>query len=172
MKDKNGFYLVLTAIILELVFVGFLVWLCEMGRRHPELTKQKCEYSNFQGYCFINTMKPQIPVSQDAAGTYRINTFNGEPDYPYLTVVACYNPFDNTYTELAPAGENDCVVTDIREAQGVLKDKIYWIAKITEKKYVVAVCMSVCHPEWIVIYLHDKKNYAGKEVYENLWSKM
>ena len=57
---KNGLYLILTAVISTLVLLGFVLWLCWMGERHPELTQQRCEYDNFQsyGYCFINTIQP------------------------------------------------------------------------------------------------------------------
>ena len=42
--DKEEKCLVMTAIITVIVFVGCLVWLCGMGIKYPELTKQKCYY--------------------------------------------------------------------------------------------------------------------------------
>lgn len=106
-------------------------------------------------------------VSKDGGGIWRINTFNGNPKFKYATVVACFNPFDGKYIELPPYGHNDCE-PDINQTKQTLKTMMKRILELTKGKYVISIALSVCHPNWYVIYLHTGNEYAEKEVYDKL----
>ncbi|RLG69664.1 MAG: hypothetical protein DRO11_07425 [Methanobacteriota archaeon] len=111
-------------------------------------------------------------LSKDAAGTWRINTFPQEQrNIPHMMMGRVYRPikgviYVNTY---GPVDSWECG-NDLPARKIEARDiSVSILAKILRtigsEDYVVSMAISVCHPEWFVIYLHTGEHYASKEVY-------
>lgn len=111
-----------------------------------------------------------IPLEQDAAGTWQLDSFPEQAGKPFmhLIVLETYSPKDGEGVKSWISGKPDsyACTEDIRDrienAKVISKKIIETAIRVYDNKYVISVSVSVCHPEWIVIYVHDFEDFVGK----------
>lgn len=153
MKDKIKFYLKAALLYIGLTLGTFLIT-----------------------FPIINSAYGQ--VTQDGAGDWQIDTSTdnqGQSVKPYLILIKSYNPFDDTHFGPMLTGRvntpNCGSYMDIRriEAEERVDSLMKKVNKIVDGKYTVTISVFICHSDWYIIYLHGKKKFASRPIYDKVW---
>ena len=114
-------------------------------------------------------------LSQDGGGTWRINTYPADQrEFKHLTLNKVYHP-ERGVIYRRYVGDVDNSGCSRRFAEQKADAELQFtllLSKVLEivghDTYIVSMAVSVCHPEWFVIYLHDGNYYASKEAYDKI----
>ncbi len=118
-------------------------------------------------------------VSKDSTDSWRINTYPAEEmNHQHLVFGQVFVPRDNDiyksgsgYADTAECG------MDVAELRVTAQDLSYrmmdkMLGMLGRKKYIISMTVSVCHPEWFVVYLTIDMHNASKEVYNKVFEAL
>jgi hypothetical protein len=115
-------------------------------------------------------------LDQDGGGTWRINTFpdDQQREFRHLMLGKVYHPergiIYDRYVGSVDSSECSRHLAE-RKADAELQFTLL-LSKVLEvvgkDTYAVSIAVSVCHPEWFVIYLHDGDYFASEEAYNGI----
>jgi len=114
-------------------------------------------------------------LSRDDSGTWRINTLQTDQrNTPHMMLGKVYKPGDGlVYINIyGPIDNMECSMhlPEFKEAADtktkLLLDGVF--KALGKDDYAVSMSVSVCQPEWFVLYLHDGKDFASKSVYDKI----
>ncbi len=124
-------------------------------------------------------------VNKDGGGTWHINTYTAEAkQYPHKVFGLVFEPYEGiTYerfygvADTTECGSQISTLKSLAEAQA--HQTLFRTLKLLgPEDYTISMAVSVCHPDWYVVYLsvnvaagRDQKDFvnASKEVYDKVF---
>lgn len=128
---------------------------------------------------FFSAAMINAAVERDGGGTLQIDTFHNYDNYPHMLLIKTYAPnFDgdpNGDPKLSGEVDTMMCAENIRmckiKADAKADELITNIREALGDDYIITVAVSVCHPEWFVIYLHDGTKFVDDEsIYAEAWN--
>jgi hypothetical protein len=115
-----------------------------------------------------------IPLEQDNSGVWQLDSVPDEMENThFLMITNGYSPTKGA-ADRSISGYPDSAecVNNIEERIDYAENVVDYIIDVAVAVYDnnmgLGISVSVCHPEWIIIYAHDGENWAGKEELKKL----
>lgn len=107
-----------------------------------------------------------IPLEQDGGGTWQLDSVPNENiQYVHLAVLRTWSPKEGVVNVNGNVDSIDCIHDLKKKIQFARNkaNKIVELAKrVYDRKYAISVQVYVCHPDWVVIYVHDFNDFVSK----------